>query len=57
VQTLVAVDRQRAHPVRPRVGEVHWLIRIMEAGAGNHQRIEHRDAVDPGENRLSHSAR
>jgi hypothetical protein len=55
VQILVAVDRQRAHPVRPRVGEVHWLIRIMEAGAGNHQRIEHRDAVDTEENRLSQS--
>jgi hypothetical protein len=55
VQTLVAVDRQRAHPVRPHVGEVHWLIRIMEAGAGNHQRIEHRDAVDTGENGLSQS--
>jgi hypothetical protein len=52
VQTLVAVDRQRAHPVRPHVGEAHWLIRIMEAEAGNHQRSEHRDAVDTGENRL-----
>jgi hypothetical protein len=55
LQTLVAVDRQRAHPVRPHVGEVHRLIRIMEAAAGNHQRIEHRDAVDTEENRLSQS--
>jgi hypothetical protein len=31
------------------------LIRIMEAAAGNHQRIEHRDAVDTEENRLSQS--
>ena len=28
----------------------------MATGAGNHQRIEHRDAVDTGENRLSQSS-
>jgi hypothetical protein len=43
--------------VQPRLREVHRLIRTMEAGAGSHQRIEHRAAVGTGENRLSQSRR
>jgi hypothetical protein len=39
--------------VQAHVREVPGLERIVETGAGHPQRIEHSDAVDTGDNRLS----